>query len=131
MASQRNFRPPETKPFTLDGDKVPGASEQERYESVPGFKEINAMHAMCTLYAQSYSLVMMKRIKAENENFFEEAGIPENELIAHLTNNMCLPYTKLKSQAYRSATATLKDRQHIKDEIRKLYNDGDTFHPYF
>ena len=86
---------------------------------------------MCIMYAQSYSLVMLRRLKAEKEDFFEEAGVTENEMVAHLTNNMCLPYSKLKSQAYRSATAQIKDKAHIKDEIRRLYNDGDQFHPYF
>ena len=52
---------------------------------------------------------MLKRVKAEKEDFFEEAGMSENEMIAHLTNNMCLPYAKLKAVAFRQAKASIKD----------------------
>ena len=112
MANQNeNFvRPPETKPFVVNSDYKPGASEIEKYNSIPFYEDLNQLHSMCTMYAQSYSIVMLKRIKAEKEDFFDEAGISENEMIAHLTNNLCLPYSKIRSIAYRQATATIKDQ---------------------
>ena len=92
---------------------------------------MNELHAACLMYAVSYSEVLMKRLEKEKEDFFEEAGITKREMVAHLTNNLCLPYTKLKSQAYRSAAAKLKEKKFLTDEIRRLYNGGDQFHPYF
>ena len=60
---------------------------------------------MCTLYATAYNEQMMKRLEDEKPEFFEEAGMSKRELVAHLTNNMCLPYSKLKSKVYRETVA--------------------------
>lgn len=73
---------------------------------------------------------MVRRLAAEQPDFFEENGTTKLDLIMHLVNNMCLPVTKYKSKMYRERTAELKSEYHLKDEIRRLSNGGDKFHPY-
>jgi hypothetical protein len=67
------------------------------------------------LYATSYSEIMMKRLHNEKPEFFEEAGISRPELVAHLTNNMCLPYSKIKAKVMRETTVKIKESNHLKD----------------
>lgn len=73
---------------------------------------------------------MLKRLEKDKPEFYEEAGVSKNELVAHLSNNMCLPYQKFKNQLFRKRTVALKDKEHLNDDIRRLYNGGDRFHPY-
>lgn len=73
---------------------------------------------------------MVKRLEEAQPDFFEANNQDKEEFIAHLTHNMCLPYTKAYSQVYRKRTAELKEEAHLKDTIRRLYNGGDKFHPY-
>ena len=48
------------------------------------------MHALCLQYATAYNAIVLKRLQAEKPEFFDEAGMGKDEMIAHLTNNMCL-----------------------------------------
>lgn len=91
---------------------------------------MSEVHNLCMLYATAYNEQMMKRLESEKPEFFEEAGMTKREMIAHLTNNMCLSYTKMKSKVFRETVVQLKDKEHTTDEIRRLYNKGDRFHPY-
>ena len=43
---------------------------------------------------------------------------------------MCLPYTKLSANVFRNTTADINEKRYLKDDIRRLYNGGDKFHPY-
>ena len=43
---------------------------------------------------------------------------------------MCLPYAKLHSKLFRETTAKITEKNYLNDDIRRLYNDGDKFHPY-
>jgi hypothetical protein len=82
------------------------------------------------MYATAYSQIVIRRLVAEQPEFLEENGVSKNEIITHLTNNMCYPYTKYKSRMFRERTAEIKAEEHLKDDIRRLYNGGDKFHPY-
>ena len=44
---------------------------------------------------------------------------------------MCLPYTKLKAKIFRDTSVKIKEKDHLTEEIRKLSNGGDRFHPYY
>ena len=44
---------------------------------------------------------------------------------------MCLPYKKLQVRAFRDTTAKITEKNYLNDEIRRAYNGGDKFHPYF
>ena len=86
---------------------------------------------MCMLYATAYNETMLKRLEKEKPEFYEENNLSKGEMVAHLTNNMCLPYAKYRSKVYRDRTAELIEEKHLKESIRKLHNGGDRFHPYF
>ena len=82
------------------------------------------------MYATAYTHTMLKRLEKEKPEFYEENNVHKDVLAADLINNMCLPYSKLKSSMYRQRTAELKEKEHLNDHIRRLYNGGDKFHPY-
>ena len=123
-------RPANTKPFALTSDLLDGASRTELYDKDPQWKEAKQLHTMCTMYASAYNETMLKRLEKEKPEFFEENNINKQEMIAHLTNNMCLPYTKFKGKVFRDTTARLKEKEHLQEQIRRLSNGGDRFHPY-
>ena len=86
---------------------------------------------MCLLYATAYNETLLKRLEKEKPEFFEENNINKREMVSHLTNNMCLAYTKYKNKVFRDTTAAMKDKEHLTETIRRLNNGGDRFHPYF
>jgi len=82
------------------------------------------------IYAAAYSMTVLKRLMAEKPEFLEEAGVSEDEMVTHLTNNMCLPYQKYQSRMFRERSAELKEEDFLRNSIKRLYNHGDKFHPY-
>ncbi len=107
-------RPPNTKPFALTSDDVEGASLMELYDKNTNFKQAKELHNMCMLYATAFNETMLKRLEKEKPEFYEENNISSRgELVAHLTNNMCLQYTKYKSKVFRDTTAQLKEKEHL------------------
>ena len=123
-------RPAWAKPFALTPDNLDGASRTELYDANEDFKQAKQMHNMCMIYATAYNETMLKRLDKEKPEFYEDNNISKAELIAHLTNNMCLTYSKYKSKVFRDTTAQLKEKEHLNDQIRRLSNGGDRFHPY-
>lgn len=85
----------------------------------------------CLIYAQAYNETMLLRLEKERPEFFEENNINKSELVAHLNNNMCISYSKYKSKVFRDTTASLIEKKNIQEQIRRLSNGGDRFHPYF
>lgn len=102
-------RPPSTKPFALTLNDLNGASRTELYDKSEEWVQAKQLHNMCVLYATSYNEIMLQRLEKEKPEFYEENNLNKNELITHLTNNMCLPYTKYKGLAFRKRTAELKE----------------------
>lgn len=90
-------RPNESKPFTIAPGQIDGASMQELFEKDYKYKEAKEMYSMCVLYATAYNETMLKRLEKEKPDFYEENNLQKQELIAHLINNMCLPYAKYRS----------------------------------
>ena len=124
-------RPNQTKAFALSPGQMDGASIQELFEKDLKYKEAKDLHSMCTLYAAAYNETMLKRLEKEKPEFYEENNIDKHEMIAHLVNNMCLPYSKYRSKVYRDSVADDIEHKHTTDTIRRLNNGGDKFHPYF
>lgn len=108
-------RPPNTKPFALTPDDVEGASRIEAYDSHPEFVQAKELHNMCMLYATAYNEIMLKRMEKEKPEFFEENNINKRMMVAHLTNNMCLPHTKYKSKVFRDTTVKIKEKEHLNE----------------
>lgn len=73
---------------------------------------------------------MLRRIEKDTPEFFEERGMPKNEMAVYLVNNICLPYAKQEAKVFREATTRIKEKEYLKDSIRRLSNQGDRFHPY-
>ncbi len=65
------------------------------------------------MYATAYNETMIKRMEKEKPEFFEENNINKRELSAHLTNNMCLPYTKYKNTVFRDTLSQVKSKEHL------------------
>ncbi len=124
-------RPGRTKPFALDNDLLGGASKLELYDSVPAFKDAKQLLNQCLIYAAAYNDTMLMRLEKERPDFYEENNINKKELAAHLNNNMCLAYSKYKSKVFRDTTAQLKEKEHVTEQMRRLNNGGDRFHPSF
>ena len=55
----------------------------------------------------------------------------KEEMKANMIHNMCLPYKKLHARVFRDTTAAINEKNYLDDEIRRLSNGGDKFHPYF
>ena len=123
-------RPASTKPFAIEAENLNGASVVEAYDKNEEWAQAKQIHNMCSMYAAAYNSTMLNRLQKEKPEFFEENNIDKAEMIVHLTNNMCLPYTKYKNRVFRDTTAKLKETEHLKDQIRRLSNGGDRFHPY-
>ena len=73
---------------------------------------------------------MVSRVAKESPEYFDEIGMSRHELEAHLTHNMCLPYSKYFARIKRDTTAAIVEKKFLTDDIRKLANGGDRFHPY-
>lgn len=108
-------RPAATKPFAVTPDHLDGFSRAETYDQYADFTQAKEMHSMCMLYATAYNETMLKRLEKEKPEFYEENNISRGELVAHLTNNMCLTYTKYKSKVFRDTTVKIKEKEHINE----------------
>ena len=73
---------------------------------------------------------MLTRAKVEDPEIFAVKGMSKHEMQQHMINNMCLPYAKINANQYRITLAQQKEKAYTQDEIRRLYNGGDKFHPY-
>ncbi len=123
-------RPANSKAFAIQAENLNGASVVEAYDKNEEWSQAKQIHNMCSIYAAAYNSTMLNRLQKEKPEFFEENNINKAEMIVHLTNNMCLPYSKYKSRVFRETTAKLKETEHLRDQIRRLSNGGDRFHPY-
>ena len=43
---------------------------------------------------------------------------------------MCLDFQKFHSKVFRETAASIKEKNYLNDDIRRLYSDGQKFHPY-
>ena len=126
-----NKRDGDTKPFSFRNDMLKPKSTRMLYEEDPKFNDAQALYANCTVYALAYTETMLTRAKVEDPEIFAVKGMSKEEMQTHLVNNMCLPYSKFKAKMFRETTAKIHEKNYLNDEIRRLYNDGDKFHPYF
>ena len=127
---RKQDRPADSKTFALSSGDLAGDSKTEMYNKVDSFKSAKEAYDTCLLYATAYNETLLKRLEAERPEFYEENELSKAELVAHLVNNMCLPFAKFRGRVFRDATAQLKEKEHLNDHIRRLTNGGDRFHPY-
>ena len=108
-----------------------GKSTQDLYKQYPDYIESSTLHTACITYATAYTETMLTRAVVDDPEIFAMRGMSKQEMQAHLVNNMCLQYSKLNARVFRDTTAKIDDKNYLNDDIRKLYNGGDKFHPYF
>ena len=53
-----------------------------------------------------------------------------DDLIMNLSMKMCGKQEQVQRRLFRNATADITEKAYLTDDIRKLYNGGDRFHPY-
>ena len=123
-------RDPGSKYFSFDQEQLAGKSMQEKYKEDVNFRAAHELHKKCTVYALAYTEVMLNRAKAEDPEIFAKKGMSKSEMQAHMVHNMCLNYSKVQAKMFRERTASIYDEQYLKDNIRRLNNGGDKFHPY-
>ena len=119
-----------TKAFSYDNSHLGGRTQLDTYNSYKDYKDVSTLHKTCILYATAYTETMLTRAKAEDPDIFAMKGMSKSEMQTHLAHNMCLPYSKLHSKVFRETTAKIHEKNYLNDDIRRLYNDGDKFHPY-
>ena len=124
-------RDSESKPFSFTNGQLAGKSQKMAYDSFGEYKDASTLHKACVVYATAYTETMLTRAKAEDPEIFALRGMSKAEMQAHLTHNMCLPYAKVHSKVFRETTAKINEKTYLNDDIRRLYNGGDKFHPYF
>ena len=112
-------------------EALTGASTDERYEKYGNWTEQNKLYKNCLIYATAYTETMLTRAKAEDPEVFATKGMSKQEMQVHMVNNICLPYKKLQNRAFRDTTAKITESNYLKDEVRRLSNGGDKFHPYY
>ena len=52
-----------------------GAANQKKFSSNAPYREAAFAYNQCQLYAHSYAMTMVERVKAENPEFLEEKGM--------------------------------------------------------
>jgi HipA-like protein len=74
---------------------------------------------------------MIMRIEKEDPNFFDDKDYTRAEIIAKVSHNMCLQISQFRSKVFQNTVTDMLDKDHTKEEIRRLVNGGQRFHPYF
>ena len=123
-------RSSEQKPFSFNNKDLIGKSTADSYRSFPHYKDASDLHKQCITYATAYTETMLTRAQVEEPEVFAMKGMSKHEMQAHLVHNMCLPYAKLHARAFRDTTAKINEKNYLNDDIRRLSNGGDKFHPY-
>ena len=119
------------KAFSFKHASLGGKSTQDEYKQQGSWVDANTLYRNCLMYATAYTETMLTRAKAEDPEIFATKGMSKSEMQALMTNNMCVPYKKVQVRAFRDATAKITEKKYLNDDIRRLANQGDKFHPYF
>ena len=118
------------KAFSKPHESLGGKSIQDEYKKNGSWVEANTLYKSCLLYAAAYSETMLTRAKAEDPEIFATKGMSKSEMQMLMVNNMCIPFKKVQVRAFRDATAKITEKKYLNDDIRRLSNGGDKFHPY-
>ena len=73
---------------------------------------------------------MVVKIRENKPEVFDALEMEHADLVMRLTANFCIPTTKLHAKMHREGVAYNMEKYHTNDLIRRLYNQGDSFHPY-
>ena len=107
-----------------------GKSGKEDYDKFPHYRATADAESKCIMMATAYTETMLTRAKLEDPEIFAVKGMSKSEMQTHLVHNMCLPYKKLNASVFRNTTASIKEKRYLQEDIRRLSNGGQKFHPY-
>ena len=108
-----------------------GESNVLRFKKYPEFQDAETLARTCQLYAASYSSTMIMRIEKEDPNFFDDKDYTREEIIAKINHNLCLQIHQYRAKVFQNTVTDMLDKDHTREEIRRLVNGGQRFHPYF
>ncbi len=74
---------------------------------------------------------MIMRIEKEDPSFFADKEYTKAEIAQKIQHNLCLQINQYRSKVFQNTVVDMVDKNHTTDEIRRLANGGQRFHPYF
>ena len=125
-----NERDSTQKPFSATQRTHQGKSTRDLYMSDPDYKEDHQRYEQCRQFAEAYSGILLRRAEVEDPAIFAVKGMSKEEMHLQMIQNMCLPYAHQKALSFRDATAKINEKRYLNDEIRRLTQGGERFHPY-
>ena len=117
-----------TRAFTST-QKLTGRSAKEQYGDFLQSKHNKAMIA-CLNWGSDYFAIMKRRVQEESPEYFEERGTDMNEFKRQFLHEVCYEQIATYDAAYRNKTVDIVSKGVLNDQIRRLTNKGDKFHPY-
>ena len=107
-----------------------GKSSADNLAEYPNYNHTKGLNDSCFKYASAYTETMLTRAQVEDPEIFAKKGMNKHEMQTLMVNNMCLEYSKLHSKVFRETSASIKEKNYLNDDIRRLYAGGQKFHPY-
>ena len=124
-------RPPNTKRFVLHENQPVGRSNVEKFSAYPVFKEAEQYARTCNLYANAYVSTILQRLEKEDPSYFADKDFTKEEIANKVMHNLCLELNQYRNKVFQETLADMMDKQDTRNEMRKLNNGGQKFHPYF
>ncbi len=125
-----NERTPEDKAFTLNQAEMTGRTARETYHSYTDFKVADDQYRHCFEHATAFTNTLLTRVENEEPEIFQSRGIDRGAMHIKLIKNMCLNEGQMRARVMRETTARINEKRYLNDDIRRLSNDGNKFHPY-
>lgn len=124
-------REPYTKHFAIHEDELAGYSNKQKFNKYPEFTDAQQLSNTCYIYAQAYTSTMMMRLEKEEPDFFEDKDYTRGEMSSKIIHNLCIDVNQYRTKKFQESITDMADKQHTTDDIRRLVNGGQKFHPYF
>eukprot|EP00355_Strombidium_rassoulzadegani_P003284 CAMPEP_0168614876 /NCGR_PEP_ID=MMETSP0449_2-20121227/4210_1 /TAXON_ID=1082188 /ORGANISM="Strombidium rassoulzadegani, Strain ras09" /LENGTH=138 /DNA_ID=CAMNT_0008655589 /DNA_START=12 /DNA_END=428 /DNA_ORIENTATION=+ len=111
-----------------------GVHPLKKYLEEKDYRVAASREYNCLNYAKAYSSLVISRAKEEDPEVFANdpvlSKLDDQELVNKFATNMCFKQRKMAASAFRAATASVRDKYYLKDDIIRLSNDGQKYHPY-
>ena len=107
-----------------------GRTMKEQYEGDEKTHKFTQAMNLCVNQAHRYFAIMHKRVTEEQPDYFEEKGVNPNQFHQDFIREVCFEEMAKGQAASRSRQAEIAANGYLNDQIRRLVNGGDKFHPY-
>jgi hypothetical protein len=129
--SRKVNRQPYDKYFSISSLDVSGESNMETFKPYKDYQIKEQTMKACMVYARAYVETAMNRLADADPDFLRNNDISQRELELQLTNNICQEAQIIRNAAFVKTQADIVERKYVKEDIRRLINGGQRFHPYF